>query len=161
MRVADRPATNATSTSRTGRLTWTVTILVAFVGLTILGASRSGPTPAPALASTVAPVRSQPCTVEAPADARATARSWCQGGLFAHIDVSHEAGKFVVHLQLSDKGNALWNRDKSQVLTQFQHITEQLPQGARMNVALSFHDRNDDLVGGCFRRRGDGASICM
>lgn len=145
--------------NKRGDLTWTVTILIALVGFTISAASRSGSKPVPGNSrSTVA---AAPCTVDAPADVHAAAEHWCQAGLFTSISVSHDAGRLVVLLRLSDKGSTLWHRDRHLVLNQFRRIAGPLPAGADVNIALSFHDRNGDLVGGCVHKRGAADSICM
>lgn len=142
-----------------GDLTWTVTILIALIGLTISAASRSGSKPRAGTSATM--TASAPCTVDAPSDVRAAAQHWCDGGLFTSISVSHDAGRLVVLLQLSDKGSTLWRRDRHLVLNQFRRIAGPLPAGADVTVALSFHDRNGDLVGGCVHKRGAADSICM
>lgn len=140
---------------KTGCIMWAVA--VAF-GLLFLGWCASQFSPRPQSTSSVEP--DEPCRVEAPASARAAAQNWCEGGVFTLVNVNADRSNFVVLLQFSKKGYRTWNSGKLSMLNRFRRVTDEVAQGADTNVALSLHDPNGQMVGGCVRKRSDSESTC-
>jgi hypothetical protein len=102
----------------------------------------------------------EPCTVEAPSSARAAAQNWCEGGVFTKVNVSNDANNFMVLLQLSNKGQRMWARNREATMERFGSITDEMVEKAQMNVAFSIHDTGGTMVGGCAQMRYQSASTC-
>lgn len=147
---------------KTGCFTWGVAIFFGLLGLGYCVSlinptpTSSGSTPS----SSTSSEPDEPCRVEAPASARAAAQNWCEGGVFTLVNVNSDGRNFVVLLQFSKKGYRTWNSGKLGLLNRFRRVTDEVSQGADLNVALSLHDPDGQMVGGCVRKRSDSESTC-
>ncbi len=135
------------------------------VGIIFLGRCASQlATPTRSTTSTVVPggqpEPDEPCSVEAPASARAAAQNWCEGGVFTRVNVSIDANNFVVMLQFSKKGQRTWADRKDTILNKFRQITDEMVEKTDINTAFSLHDTNGQLLGGCARKRAAHESTC-
>lgn len=131
-----------------------VLVVVVFSKLSQPGNNNAHPTSA----ATTEP--NEPCIVEAPAEARAAAQNWCQGGLFTNVAVKYDATNFVVTMKMSRKGQRVWAADTTSWLNRFRGLTDQMVDAAHQNVAFSFFGTDGQMAGGCTRKRSALKSTC-
>jgi hypothetical protein len=149
---------------KTSVVTWLVAI---FFGLLLLGYCASLTNPTSSVRSGTqtgagnAPAEpDEPCTVEAPLEARQAAQNWCEGGVFTRVNVSTDANNFIVLLQFSKKGQTSWQSRKLQILSRFRRLTDEMVEKTDMNAAFSLHDTDGQMLGGCARKRSASESTC-
>lgn len=158
------PASTTNPTSLTSALAFALAAVagvIAVAGLFVAaalwspgGSARSEPTRG------FIPQPSDQCVVEAPAEARAAAQQWCQGGIFSKVNVSTSTDTFVVLLQFTERGEQGWRGNRQNVLDRIRETTDVISEGARMNVAVSLHGTDQQMLGGCARRVSDRRAIC-
>ena len=102
----------------------------------------------------------EPCSIEAPAALRPMAEIWCDGGFFTKINISTDANNFIVLQQLSKKGQRAWQNRKLDQLDRLRSLTDVMGMNNGMNVAFMLQDVDEQMLGGCVRKRGAPESTC-
>lgn len=110
--------------------------------------------------TSVADLPDEPCEISAPAEYRDGLRPWCEGGIFTKVNVSLNSRTFVGMLQLSKKGLVGFERRSSSIMSQLRKLTNKMVDQTRMDVAVTIHGPEGNMIGGCARELHQGPVKC-
>lgn len=149
---------------KTSGCAMTLAILIGLFALVTMAGYCNGPGPSSTTTQPtsrqVASEPNEPCTIEAPAEGRAAAQAWCDEGSFTKVSINSDTSNFIVLLQFSKKGQSAWRTQRTKILSSFRDTTNDLVEKAQMNVAISLHGTDGQMVGGCARKRTMREASC-
>lgn len=133
-----------------------IVIVIAVIGLAVLGQRISPPQQGPSGSQS-----NEPCKIEALSEMQEVAKQWCANGLFGRVSITGDKENIIAVAQFSANGSQIWQIQNSSLLATFPGLTEKMAGAAGgRHVSVSVHDSADQRLAVCARANTDAEARC-